>query len=99
MGATQRRPFRGIAGVCPGLRGLPVVKIYVGQAVGRDVNVQHMQCLMTLMTTRLPADVTYHPANNDALVSRSRSIVASRFLESDADVLLTIDTDIGFNPE
>ena len=35
----------------------------------------------------------------DALVSRSRSMVASAFLRSDCDVLLTIDTDIWFRAE
>lgn len=35
----------------------------------------------------------------DALISRSRSIVASAFLRSDCDVLLTIDTDIWFRAQ
>ena len=35
----------------------------------------------------------------DALISRARSIVASAFLRSDADVLLSIDSDIWFRPQ
>ena len=34
---------------------------------------------------------------NDALISRARSVVLSRFLESQADVLLWVDADITWN--
>ncbi len=37
-------------------------------------------------------------ASSDALISRSRSVVASRFLQSKADVLVMIDHDLVWNP-
>jgi hypothetical protein len=40
----------------------------------------------------------YQPLPNDALVERARSIIATRFLGSSADVLLTVDDDIIFTP-
>ncbi len=47
----------------------------------------------------ISALIQYYRVTGDALVSRSRSIVASAFLRSDADVLLTIDSDIWFRPQ
>lgn len=44
-------------------------------------------------------DFTDGTVVGDALISRARSIVASAFLRSDADVLLSIDSDIWFRPQ
>lgn len=72
------------------------MKIYLGTASWRALQSEHVQCLLKF----LDRDVVYHPQVGDALVSRARSIVATRFLlNSDADVLLTIDDDIIFRPE
>lgn len=78
-----------------------MTKLYIGRSVWRQEETQHVKCMIDL--------VRYLDANKidfidgtvpgDALISRSRSIVASCFLRSDADVLIQIDTDIVFKPE
>ena len=47
-----------------------------------------------------PPALCYLENGNDALVPRSRNLIGTRFLEHEAkpDVLLTLDTDINFNP-
>jgi hypothetical protein len=73
------------------------MKVCVGAIVWRQYEPEHFQCLMGLLQK---PDVIYVPVIGDALVERARSIVATYFLEStDADVLLTIDSDIWFRPD
>jgi hypothetical protein len=72
------------------------LKIYFGPAVGRSYEIDSLNCVLKLLAG---GDVLFRPQCNDALVSRSRSIAASQFLKSDADVLLIIDTDIVFLAE
>ena len=73
------------------------VKVYVGIAVGRTYDVDFVHRTWDGLS-RLP-NVTIHPRGNDALVERARSVIATHFLEhSDADVLLTLDTDIIAEP-
>jgi hypothetical protein len=73
------------------------MKVCVGAIVWRQYEPEHVQCLLELL--RRP-DVVYVPVIGDALVERARSIAATYFLEStDADVLLTIDSDIWFRPD
>ena len=74
------------------------MKIYVGSAIWRSVEVGHMKSLVPLLRT---PGVQYAPQTGDALIERARGISATHFLrESDADVHLSIDSDItGFTVE
>ena len=74
------------------------MKVYIGSAVWRTVEVAHMAALVPLL--RRPGYV-YRPQVGDALIDRARGISATWFLEkSDCDIHLSIDSDIvGFTPE
>lgn len=75
------------------------MKICIGSAVWRDVKVQNVTGLLQLVQG-MTDDIVYAPFIGDALVERARSKAATHFLEkTDADVLLTIDSDIGFEAE
>ncbi len=72
------------------------MKICIGQTVWRDVKVQNVTGLLQLVRGMVD-DIVYAPFCNDALVERARSKAATHFLEkTDADILLTIDSDIDF---
>ena len=74
--------------------------IFLGSVLYRSINVGFAES-MTLFQRVMDRDgipFTYGAVSGDALVSRSRSIVASAFLRSDCDVLITIDSDIWFRP-
>lgn len=77
------------------------MKLFIGSVVGRTEEVAHSQSMRELWValTKQNIDFTDGTVVGDALVSRSRSIVASAFLRSDADVLLSIDSDIWFRPQ
>lgn len=92
MVQTRNRPASTTA---PSRRSAP--SIYVAAVVGRFYEPEHVACLMRLV--RNP-NVQYERQYGDALVERSRSIVATRFLErSAAEVLLHLDSDIVFRAE
>lgn len=77
------------------------MKIFIGSATWRTEETGYSQS-MRLLHTELQArgiPMTDNTVVGDALVSRARSIIASAFLRSDADVLLSIDTDIWFRPQ
>lgn len=76
------------------------MKIFLGSTVYRTVEVPHHMAMLQLQEfcTRNGIDLEVGVVRGDALVSRSRSIAASAFLRSDADVLLSIDADIRFQP-
>lgn len=74
------------------------MRICVAPSVWRDQKVEHVACLVELL--RRPEVAQYVPFQGDALVERARSRAATHFLEkTDADVLLTIDSDIVFRVE
>ena len=77
------------------------MKIYLGTVVYRQVEAAYHQSVMLFMRecAKRGIEVTDGMVKGDALVSRSRSLVASHFLRSDCDVLLTIDSDIWFRAE
>ena len=77
------------------------MKLFIGRIVWRQEETQHVRSMLQLYRylDARHIDFTDGTVPGDALVSRSRSIVASAFLRSDADVLVTIDTDIVFRPE
>lgn len=77
------------------------MKLYIGSVVWRAEEEGHSQAMRQLWValTKQGVDFTDGTVVGDALVSRARSIVASSFLRSDADVLLSIDSDIWFRPQ
>ena len=78
------------------------MKIYVGSPIYRDVVVEHHDAIWNLqaLVNKTPdVELVKATVRGDADVGRARNVAASAFLESDADVLLTIDGDIWFQPE
>lgn len=74
------------------------MRVYLGSIAWRGYEYNFTRSLVLLMK-KYP-QVAVMPQVGDALVERARSIVATHFLtETDADVLLTIDSDISFNPD
>lgn len=76
------------------------MRIYVGSIVYRTVEVPHYDSMIRFhkFCEEAGIEVIEGIVRGDALVERSRSIAASAFLRSDADVMLTIDSDIFFRP-
>lgn len=78
------------------------MKVWVGGIVGRYYEPDHVGSILRLLPalnaeTGRPA--VYRPRFNDALLDRARSRNATEFLvESDADVHLSLDSDIVFEP-
>lgn len=73
------------------------MKVYVSTICWREVLAEHMKCVLNLLTR---PNVIYKLQNGDALIERSRAIIATHFLrETDADVLVTIDSDILFSSD
>ena len=77
------------------------MKLFLGSVLYRNVGVAYAESMALLQREldKRRLTFTYGAVSGDALISRSRSIVASAFLRSDADVLLTIDSDIWFRPQ
>lgn len=71
--------------------------IYLGGIVGRYQEPDHVASILRLL--RCPEVGRYSPRQNDALLCRARSRVAWEFLQSDGDVLLSVDSDIVFDAE
>lgn len=71
--------------------------IFVGVPVWHGLDVKTAHCLSSLM---VGAKDTVHleMQEGDGLISRSRSTLASKALESGADVMVMIDADIQFEP-
>ena len=70
--------------------------IFLGSAYGRSLEPDHLKSLIRML--RHP--VTFAPTWNDALLCRARSKTATAFLlDSDADVHVSIDSDIVFDPQ
>jgi len=87
------RPAFSLRGTMP-VRPQP--SIYVGSAYGRYLEPDHIQSVMRLL--RHP--ITFAPTWNDALLCRARSKTATAFLlDSKADVHVSIDSDIVFDPQ
>lgn len=71
------------------------ITIMAGIAVGRSYESDFIPCLLRLL--RSP-NVRFFPRGNDALIERSRSYIATYFLEqTDLDVLFTCDSDVLFD--
>ena len=77
------------------------MKLYLGNAVWRTEEVGHSQSMRLLARELDKREIEFTDGTvvGDALISRARSIIGSAFMRSDADVLLSIDSDIWFRPE
>lgn len=77
------------------------MKIYMGGVVYRSFEAGHHNSMLRLQDyAKRSGDTLYHEVHRgDALVSRARSRSASRFLRSDCEVMLSIDSDIEFDPK
>ena len=77
------------------------MRIFLGSVAWRNAEIQHMQSMLQLWNHLSEQKIDFQDGTvvGDALISRSRSIVASAFLRSNCDVLLTIDSDIWFRPQ
>ena len=53
----------------------------------------------TWMISNDDLQIMFGHESNDSLLSRGRSIVATEFLQTDADILMFIDDDIVWNPD
>lgn len=72
-------------------------KTFVATIAWRSLHPTHVFCLMDLLSR---PGLLWGPVAGDALVERSRGRAATNMLlHSDADVLVSIDTDIEFDPE
>ena len=56
-------------------------------------------CDLTALCVRYGIEVRSYFLFNESLITRARNYVVDEFLRSDADHLLFIDSDIGFNPQ
>ena len=73
-------------------------RIFYGTIAWRSLDVPHVASLMRLMTDPQGAGrLTISPQVGDAMVDRARGMLATRFLQSDYDVLMSVDSDIVFN--
>ena len=72
----------------------------LGRCAWRTLEVAHAECWdqMLLYCERSRIIVQTVTIPGDALISRSRSILGSVFLRSQCDVLLSVDSDIYFDP-
>ena len=70
------------------------MKVYWGSSVGRAYSPDHVTSIIALISNH---PLIWRPIHGDALIERSRARAATHFLlDSDADVFLTVDTDIVF---
>lgn len=76
------------------------MRIFYGGIAYRSVDVAHHEAVLSFQEECLARGIAVDRCMiTGVLISRSRSIVASNFLRSEADVLLTIDSDIVFRAQ
>lgn len=75
-----------------------MVKLQISICSNRGIPVEFVQCLIKLVTTKLDGIDLSISFYMESLIDRARAIAATRFLETDGDILLFIDDDILFNP-
>ena len=72
--------------------------IALAQIVWRQYEPKHVSCLIDLVQSGIVSSMLTQ--QGDALVSRARSILATRFLtKHDEQVLVTVDSDVIFKPD
>lgn len=73
--------------------------VFCGPSIWRSIDVRTMSSMMTAMLNNPYGErIIWAPLWNDALIGRSRSIMCTEFLKTDADVMVIIDDDIVFEP-
>ncbi len=77
------------------------MKVFMGGVVYRSFEAGHHNSMLRLQElAKRSGDTLHHEVHRgDALVSRARSRSASRFLRSNCEVMLSIDSDIEFDPK
>lgn len=78
--------------------------IYVAPSIYRSIDPRTMAGLLAVLSGNATGErVWLEPLWGDALIARSRSLLASKFMEdealADADVMVIVDDDILFEPE
>lgn len=75
------------------------MSIFVGPSIWRQWNVRSATATFAAITDNPTGErVIFAPIWNDALIGRSRSIMTTEFLSTDADVMVIIDDDIVYEP-
>src|SRR3990167_532616 len=75
------------------------MKVFIASPVYRQVEFKHYTAMLRLFQTcsqMADVELNFGMVPGDADVARARNVAASHFLRSDADVLLSIDSDIWF---
>lgn len=76
------------------------IKLCVGTPVHSEVSIHYAQCLLEIqkefMTNEDKVSFLMHKSS---LVTQGRNLTVASFLETSADYLLFLDSDIGINPE
>lgn len=74
--------------------------LYLAPSIWRSVDPRTMSAVLASITSNPTAEhVIFEPLWNDALIGRSRSLLATKFLETEADVMVIFDDDIVWNPD
>lgn len=74
------------------------MKVTLAICSNRGMSVEFVQCLMKLVTTKMPGADLSIAFYMESLIDRARAIAATRFLATDGDVLFFLDDDVLFNP-
>jgi hypothetical protein len=75
------------------------VKVYVAPIAWRQLEAQHFMSILPLVNSANGRPLMIQPKIGDALIERQRGIAAIRFLRTDYDVMVQIDSDILFQAE
>lgn len=74
--------------------------IYLAPSIWRSVDPRTMSAVLASITSNPTGEhVIFEPLWNDAWIGRSRSLLATKFLETEADVMVIFDDDVVWNPE
>lgn len=72
--------------------------VFVGPSIYRALDVRTATAMYAAMASNPTSErVIWAPLWNDALIGRSRSLMTTEFLKTDADVMVIIDDDIVFD--
>lgn len=79
-------------------------KIYLAPSIWRALDVRTASAIYASIASAPDGEaVVWEPLWNDALIARSRSLLATKFMEEehlrDADVMVIVDDDVVWNPE
>lgn len=76
------------------------MSIFVGPSIWREANPLAMaRTWSAISSAPQPEKVIWAPIWNDALLGRSRSLMCQHALETDADVIVILDSDVVFEPQ